>query len=50
MLGGNKITDINIFHKVNFNGLKCLRLYGNNISNIEVLENVKFENLEILGL
>ena len=46
----NKISDINILEKVNFEQLKELYLSYNKISDIKVLEKVKFDKLEILNL
>ena len=49
-LYNNKISDINVLKKVNFNELEDLNFSNNEISNIDVLIEVKFDKLKILNL
>ena len=49
-LSQNKISDINIFKNVGFQGLRQLYLGYNNISDIKVFSKEIFEDLEILSL
>ena len=49
-LDDNKISDINVLDKVNFEELKTLKLYGNEISDIDVFENSNFPELKNLNL
>ena len=49
-LVSNKISNIDILEKSNFQELKELNLSSNRISDIKVLEKVKFEKLEIIYL
>ena len=49
-LSQNKISNINIFDRVNFKGIKQLYLGYNDISDIKVFERVNFEKLEVLLL
>ena len=49
-LSYNKISDINIYEKVNFKELKELYLNNNKISDINILEKVNFKELKELNL
>ena len=49
-LSNNKINDINILERVQFNLLRELKISGNNISDISVLANVNFPKLKCLLL
>ena len=46
----NKITDIKILKRVQFNKFEKLNLRGNKISNINIFENINFKELKEIAL